>query len=289
MGQRRLVTALLLLIVFAAGSLAVARAATPRQRLAPPHLPQERTPPALPVAKQAEGERGDRGDEIAALDRELARETSALERERATRDRLLVRLERTAEATTGLGRLRAAWERRRLRSDLEEVVGRLHRRQALLLQLRARREAALTAAADQEWDELERLLGEAEAAWRQGRPGEPFVEQAIARALEAARPVDGGYAIERYRALVERLARVNGVIRRLSVIEEEPAVREEQTVGPTHAGSEDAGFLGVTERGAVLAASPEAALEGWMRLRAGLAREIVTVASEITRRAQSPS
>ncbi|MFN2433587.1 MAG: hypothetical protein ABR599_12380, partial [Gemmatimonadota bacterium] len=200
-------------------------------------------------------------------ERELARDVRR-------RDELLARVDRLQDRRSLPGRVTAWWRLGRTRGELEGVVARLQRRQARLLELRARREALLEQAEDESWARLEDLVARAAAAWEAGESVEPGMDPAVAEAFDVAGEGAGAISFARYRLLVDRLARVN------------TALADPHTSGPpAAAGAPESEFLGLADRGRAIdrPSSPAA----WSSLRSRLAREIVAVASEITRRARA--
>jgi cell division septum initiation protein DivIVA len=220
----------------------------------------------------------------------VAAETRALERRLASgaarRDALLEEIRRPRSGGPFAALVRA-WERRRARAELLEVVAVLQRDQARLLQLRARGRALADADAERDWRRLQGLVDEAADAWRDGRAEQPMLGPAIAEALERAGGESPVRTMERYRTLVDRLARVNMLLAE-NATPPEPAAA--WPPGGAVPGAEASGFLGVAQRGLPLdRRDDEAARETWRRLRATLADEIVATATEITLRVRQHS
>ena len=245
--------------------------------------------PAAGAAPAIELESGlEPGREVEMLAREARRQEEELTRRRARRDALVARL---AELQRGsaLERLFGAWERRRVRGRLAATVAELHLRQARLLELRARQEALIEEAAERAWERLESLVARGASSWREGRGEEPTLTPAIAAALERVGAQEPDFSVERYRTLVERLARVNAILEPGRPSERSNAARAGAARSGASARSRRrdpaTGFLGVADRGAAFAPPRDASLAAWTSLRDQLADEIVATASEITRRA----
>jgi hypothetical protein len=221
----------------------------------------------------------------------------SLARASALRDTLLERLEQ--RPSTGLfGRLRQAWERRRDRRRLQEVVAELQSDQTRLLVLRARLRALEQAPAERDWQHLQALVADAAAAWKQGRAENLDLHEAVAVALDRGAGQGPAVTFDRYRSLVGRLARVNEAIRRQSAPPASDSTNAPRTPGaavddaarPAAApGQETSGFLGIAERGLPVTTETDLSLEAWKRLRATLADEIVATATAITRRVRGSS
>jgi hypothetical protein len=259
--------------------------ARPQERAAP--APPQARPPTLRESDPAAGaEKSAAEPDLASLARAAGRHEFALRRALARRDALLQELGRVTHGRSLLDRLLAPWRRRHARDELEAVVAELHRLQARLLEVRARRAALLARSSEREWARLEALVAAAAEAWREGQGEEPLSTLAIAEALDRAAALEPGSGVERYRSLVERLARLNAVIAR-----KDPRAFARPAGAPASVTGESppSRFLGVAERGAELDTVRDGSLAAWERLRAGLVEEILATASEITRRARRPS
>lgn len=255
---------------------------------------QEPAPPVAPLGTSDSIGGGSRPAELSeqpdAESSLVAAETRALERRLASgaarRDALLEEIRRPRSGGPFAALVRT-WERRRARADLGEVVADLQRDQARLLQLRARGSALADADAERDWRRLQGLVDEAADAWRDGRAEQPMLGPAIAEALERAGGESPVHTMERYRTLVDRLARVNTLLAENAT---PPGPAAAWPPGGAAPGAEASGFLGVAQRGLPLVRrDDEAARETWRRLRATLADEIVATATEITLRVRRHS
>jgi hypothetical protein len=171
-------------------------------------------------------------------------------------------------------------------------VAGLQRDQARLLTLRARTRSLNDVAAERDWDRLQALVDDAARAWRDGQAGEPMLEPAIAEALDRVGGRNPARTFERYRSLVDRLARVNAVLADSLPVTPDAGSGSDAVANRdgSRMAAETSEFLGVAERGLPVNRPPaDASQEAWKRLRTTLANEIVSTATEVTLRVRESS